>query len=280
MRPVCRVWGLIGRSVVACLAALAAVLLASACDVSTVMTIDVAEDGSGVVSAVVTLDADAAAGVGDPEATLRIDDLRSDGWEVDVFGGSAGDAAGEDRAGEDGAGAGLILSGRRSFDGPESLQPLLDAVADGVFEDWTVDVGGAFAEATWEVSGGVELSGSLDQFSDDRVAAQLDGLPLGRTPEEIEAALDGARWPLTVTVRLPGPVLSTSGGGEISTDDPRAAVWSFDVVGSPTDATVTAATIETDNEPGRRFILAGLLATLGLIVLVAMRVWRGRRRID
>ncbi len=57
---------------------------------------------------------------------------------------------------------------------------------------------------TWTVDGRVVLTGSLDQFGDSDLTAALGGLPLGRTPEQLQAELGkGGTIPLTVQVTLP-----------------------------------------------------------------------------
>ena len=62
--------------------ALVLVAVLAGCRVQTEVAIDVADDGSGVVSVAVGLDPDAASRVPGLDAELRLDDLEAAGWEV------------------------------------------------------------------------------------------------------------------------------------------------------------------------------------------------------
>jgi len=74
-----------------------------------------------------------------------------------------------------------------------------------------LQVADAFAGTDYSFRTDVELTGSLEQFSDPDLAAALGGLPLARTPEELTVmgADDPATATLALSVSLPGDVTET-----------------------------------------------------------------------
>lgn len=239
------------------LAIFAAVLLLASCRVDTTVTVDVAEDGSGTVVVVVELDREAAQQLGDPATAVRLDDLRQAGWAVD-----------EPATAEDGT---LTYRATRPFASPEDLPRVLGEVgggdggpdSTGTFRDVSLQVQDAFAGTDYEFSTDVELTGSLEQFSDEGLTSALGGLPLARTPEELTAlgADDPETASLSLRVRLPGGT-STSNG----TIDDGTAAWSFPVTGgAATSETATAGSSVSQRTPVVVMAVGGLLVVLGLV---------------
>ncbi len=248
------------RTLLLVLVAVAAAVLAGACEVRSEVAIRVEPDGSGVVAVTVRLDGEAARRLGDPAAVLSTDDLVAAGWSVEE----------PDRADD-----AVTLRARRSFASPEDLPAVLAEVggADGVFRDVQLSVRDGLARTEYDFSATVELTGSPEQFGDDQLTAVLDGLPLARTPEEL--ALEGAADPeaitLEVAVVLPGGTPTTN--GEVRDG---AAVWSFPVSGGePTSATLTSTSATTAGTT-RLLALVGVVALLAAAVLAAVGVWRRR----
>lgn len=217
------------------------ICLTTGCRVAGEVTVEVARDGSGTVTVAAGFDDAALAELGDLETALRTEDLVEAGWTVES----------PQRRGEF-----TWVSATTPFGSPEDLQRVMGQI--GAFEDWSVAVSSGFARTTWRAGGRVVLTGSLEQFSDADLAAALDGLPFGRTAEEL-AQLDPI--PVRVRVRLPA-----------ATDQPDE--WSL-VLGDGVamDRRLEVSATERSTEPWWWF--GGSAAAL----LLAVVVWlSGRRR--
>lgn len=223
--------------------AVSAICLLAGCRVAGEVTVEVARDGSGTVTVAAGFDDAALAEVGDLETSLRTDDLVDAGWTV-------GDPQ---RRGEL-----TWVTATTGFASPQDLQRVMGQI--GAFEDWSVAVSPGFARTTWKVGGRVVLTGSLEQFADADLTAALDGLPFGRTPEEL-SQLDPI--PVRVRVRLPA-------------DTDQRDEWSFLLGdGTAVDRRLEVEATERSSAPWWWF--GGAAAAL----LVAAVVWRsGRRRAD
>jgi hypothetical protein len=218
------------------------------CKLDARVTVDVERSGAGTVSVRVVLDRDAADRLGDPATALRLEDLRAAGWQVDA------PAANE---------LGVTLNASKRFESPGDLQAVLDEVGgrDGVFRGWSLHVDDGFASTSYSLAGGVHLTGGLEQFSDSDLATALDGLPLGRTPDEMAAALGPDRDAVTLTVHA---LLPASGDAEEHVS----------LGGGPQDRTVRVATELRDGAPARWLILAGACVAIAGLLVVAPRLRR------
>jgi hypothetical protein len=192
------------------LAALAAVL-ASACQVRTVVTVDVAGDGSGTVEVAVGLDADAVgrlpdldddglSTVTDLAALVRRADLVAAGWEV------ADPAAGDADM--------TWIRAAKPFGTPEEADRILVELAgpDGALGDLHVSRAPGFGRTSYGFSGTVDLSRGLEAFGDERLAAALEGQMLGQDSAEIEQELGQPLadvFTFEVAAHLPGGAAST-----------------------------------------------------------------------
>lgn len=246
--------------VVLLLAAVMAVAAGCRTDVAVVIAVD--DDGAGVVTVAVTLDAEAAEQLGDP-ANLALDDLRSTGWEVQ-----------DAEALDDG---GVSFVGRRAFGSADELAAVLDEVggADGVFRDTSLAVADGFASRSYSFRTGLELTGDPAQFGDSELTQVLGGLPLGRTPEELTAL--GADAPdagtLSVSVDLPGDDPDTNG----TVRNGRAA-WSYPLTGgTATSTTLSSSSAESDAMTMALVVIGAVLLAAAVIVTVVGLV-RTRRR--
>jgi hypothetical protein len=198
------------RLPLAALAALAAVL-ASACQVRTLVTVDVAGDGSGTVEVAVGLDADAVgrlpdldddgrSTVTDLAALVRRADLVATGWEV------ADPAAGDADM--------TWIRATKPFGTPEEADRILLELAgrDGALRDLHVSRAPGFGRTSYGFSGTVDLSRGLEAFGDERLAAALDGQVLGQDSAEIEQELGQPLadvFTFEVAAHLPGGAAST-----------------------------------------------------------------------
>ncbi len=225
--------------------------------------IRVSEDGSGTVVVSVTLDREAAGRLGDPATALRLDDLRQAGWQVD-----------EPAAAD---GGGLMIAGRREFASADQLDAVLDEIGgtDGIFRSTELGISDGFSSTTYDFTTTVELSGSLEQFSDADLAAALEGLPLARSAEELaaEGATEGDAATLDVTVDLPGGEPETNGEAVDG-----ASTWSFSASGGEAVSEELRATSTRSGAPVVLYVAIAALAALGAIaaLVVGLVARRGR----
>jgi len=236
-------------------------LAAAACRTDVEVHVRVEPDGAGAVTVTVDLDAEASTQVGDP-SNLALGDLTDAGWSVD--GPSEHDG-------------GLRIVAVRPFSSPDELAAVLDEVggADGggggVFSDTSLERSDGFASSSTAFRTTLQLSGDPAQFSDDELTQLLDGLPLGRTPEELKAAGANAEGAATLRVRvsLPGGV-DESNGKVVR----GVASWSAPM----NDGTATDTTLHASSTERRSTTL--VLTGLGVVLLVgaAAAVVVGLRR--
>ncbi len=244
------------------LSAVAAAILAS-CQVDSVVAITVDEGGSGQVVVTVRLDADAAQRLGDPSTSVRLEDLTAAGWVVEDPRPDAG---------------GVSLVVRRKFGSPDELAQVLgeiggtpsDQNSTAVFSDVQLELADGFASTKYNFSSNLNLTGSLEQFSDPELTAALGGLALARTPEELQAeGLTAAQAAtLKLSVRLPGELEQTTGKTAENT-----AVWEFPMSGgTASSAKLSAQSSDTQAMPmqlltaaGVLLVLAGIFLTVGLV---------------
>nr|MBA2283188.1 hypothetical protein [Acidimicrobiia bacterium] len=179
------------------------VLAASACRIRTEVTVDVTDDGSGVVGVAVALDADATARVPGLAEELRLDDLLATGWTVT---GPALEADGL-----------TWIRATKPFATPEEAGRVLAEIngETGPFRGFAVTRERAFARTRFGFAGTIDFTGGLEQFGDQALGDALDGEPLGEDVSAIEARLGETIdevFRFRVAVRLPGSVESNAPG--------------------------------------------------------------------
>lgn len=243
----------------ALLGALLLLLVTSGCRLELDVNVTVEEEGSGTVEVVTGLDEDAVERIGgDLAAVVELDDLRAAGWSVD---GPTEDPDGYTR-----------LRVQRRFGNPEEAAAIFDEIAgeDGPFQDFAVGRDSTFAATEWTFTGRVDFTGGIEALGDDRLAAELDGQPLGLTVEEIEEQLGDSLDRLVqvrVGVRLPGDVTSNA-----TTKADNGAVWQVGF---------GEGTVEMEAEGSERristLVAIGIAAMLGLALLVLLLVWLAGR---
>ncbi|MEX0768995.1 MAG: hypothetical protein WD029_11035 [Microthrixaceae bacterium] len=243
-----------------------AVLLLASCQMESVVEIIVEEGGSGTVNVTVRLDAEAAQKLGDPVTAVRLEDLAAAGWSVDA----------PKQLTEGPKQGGLSFVVRRKFGSPDELALVLAEIGGGpeqpnpVFSDVQLELSDGFAKTNYKFSSVINLTGSLEQFSDADLTAVLGGLPLARTPEELQA--EGLRNPeaatLSLRVRMPGKLDESTGRTEGNT-----AVWEFPMSGgTPSSTNMTSASTATQAAPLRLliaaialFVIAGIFGCVGFL---------------
>lgn len=240
--------------------------LLGACRATADVAVDVGEDGSGTVAAAVHLDDEAAARVGDPAMAVAVEDLRAAGWTV---------------AGPVRTKGSTTLRASKRFGSPAGLQQVMAELGRGLFSDWRIRIDDGFGSTTTKVTGRVHLTGSLDQFGDDELTKALDGLPLGRSPEQLAAEGGGKAptVPLTLTVRLPHDVTVVENQSDARTEG-RTRSWTFEVGNGTAVDRELGATSETGGTLPLLAVVGGVIALLaaGLLVLTPARHARSRRR--
>jgi hypothetical protein len=245
------------------LAAALLVVAATGCRVRTEVGIDVAEDGSGVVTVAVGLDADAMARHPGLGSELRLDDLRDAGWEVT---GPVGE--------DDGY---TWVRATKAFATPADAGRVLAEVAgaDGPFRDLAVTRATSFARTTYGFTGTVDLGGGLEAFGDAALAAALGGEPLGEDAAAIEARLGQPleeAFTFRVALRLPGSVTETNA----TVEEGGAVVW------SPRLGEAAAVELQAASEVRRTStVVLTVVAAVALLAAVAVAAgfpWRRRRR--
>ena len=233
----------------------------SACQVRTTVTLDVAEDGSGTVAVAVDLDADAVAqlpdldgdGVSDAAdlaALVRDDDLVAAGWTVEG-----------PEAGDDGS---VRLQATRSFGTPAEADRVLAELTgpSGPLRDLHVTRSESFGRTRFRFEGTADLSGGLEAFGDEGLAAALEGEALGEDAAAIEERLDrplAETFTLEVTAVLAG----------------RSTSWSPRLGDAPLDMRSDSTRYDW---PVLGLALVSVLCLGALVALLVARVLRSRQR--
>ena len=240
-------------------------ILSAGCRLQLDVNVEVAEDGSGAVEVVVGVDRDGTERIGgDLGAVLAIDDLEDAGWRVE---GPDDEADGFTR-----------VRFRKPFDDPEGASAIFEEIAgqEGPFQDFAVSHESSFARTEWGFRGRVDFSGGLEAFSDDDLAAALDGEPLGQTVEEIEEQLGEALSRIIqvrVGVRLPGDVTSNA-----TTKAENGALWQVGFGDGTVDMEANGEETRTASVVGIgvAIVCAVLLLVYGLVRLAGRSLRRRR----
>ena len=242
-------------------------LAATACQVRTTVAVDVADDGSGTVEVAVGLDADAVgrlpdldddgrSTVADLAGLVRTDDLAAAGWQV-----SDPEA---DPSADDGA---VWIRATKPFGTPEEAGRVLGEItgSDGPLRDLQLDREESFGRTRFTFEGTADLSGGLEAFGDEGLAAALDGEVLGQDAAAIEEELGrplADMFSLEISADLPG--------------DSTTGVWA-PVLGGPPVEMADAGTVRDWWVLG----LAALAVACGLALVAVLLVpvlRRGRVR--
>ena len=238
----------------------------SACEATAQVDIDVKENGSGTVTVEVALDGEAVGRVGGLKA-IDTGDLTEAGWEV-----------AEPMLKPDGL---VRLRATKAFGSPSALQPTLNEIAgpDGPLQELNLSVLDRFGSIGYRLDGRLITKGDLARFSDAQVAEVLDGLPLGRTDEQLAAELKTNPGSLTIVVRamLPGELVDTTGKQEKTpTVDGATVSWNADLTAESADVDLTTTSEERSGNAGK-FVIAGavLIGLAGLVL--AYGLIAGRR---
>jgi hypothetical protein len=187
-------------------------LFSTACEVRTVVTVDVEDDGSGSVEVATGLDDDALSKLPDLDgdgvsttadlaALVRTDDLIAAGWEI---------SPPETR--DDGT---TWIRITHPFGTPDEADQVMAQITgdSGPLQRLHLTRDHPFGRVRYQFRGTADLSGGLEAFGDEGLAALLDGEPLGEDAAAIEARIGqplADAFKFTVTARLPGSEKSWS----------------------------------------------------------------------
>ncbi len=252
-------------------------LVAAACEVGAEVTIQVEEDGSGLVSVGVGLDVPTANALGGEdeargyERLVNLDDLKDAGWSYDGLTREVDNL--------------YWLRASKSFGNPEELAAVLaEAAGGGVFSDIELERESTFARQKWSLSGEVNaVAAVLNAVNAGPEAASVGGGGLSglfdfvRTLESFDisgAAGEDAVAALVETmsfrleVLLPGDPSENSGPNVIELDDSGDGKASIRVLS------------EADNSTARtiRYLAYAAAALFVVTVLLSIMKWGYVRR--
>ncbi len=223
-----------------------------ACQVSLTAGVDVNRDGTGRVVAGVGLDDDAVREVGDLATALRLDDVRTAGWQVDP-----------PRKEGDGL---TWLRASKLFSEPQQVPAILAELNGpaGPFRDFTVTRTKSLTRSKVTFTGTVDLAAGLAGLADAELTAALGDVDLGLDPDGLRARF-GDRLKVQATAGLPGEITTNapaSGGGR--------ALWAPEL-----GQTVL---LEASSSAFRVYPLLPVIAVVALLLAVTLLAVLLRRR--
>ena len=227
---------------------------ASACQVSLTAGVDVNRDGTGRVVAGVGLDDAAVREVGDLATALRLDDVRSAGWQVDA-----------PRKEGDGL---TWLRASKPFSDPEQVPAILAELngPGGPFRDFTVTRTRSLTRSKVTVTGTVDLAAGLPGLADPELTAALGDVDLGLDPDGLRTRF-GDRLKVQATVGLPGEITTNA-----PARDGGRALWAPDL-GQTVLLEASSSAFRVDP----RLPIAAGTALLVAVALLAVLLRRRRR---
>lgn len=243
----------------------AALLILAGCDSRIDVTVDVEEDGSGVVQVEVELDTAAATEIIDLGTVgLALGDLDDAGWTTDA-----------PQRLETG---GLLLSASKGFGTPEQLDAIMQEISGeaGLFADFELERVKAFARVDYSLSGSINPTG-LEPFGDDELVAVLE-----RSISDMATRYRASASDVTVSLRvqLPGdPTLIEESTGEAVASDATARVWETTLDGgAPVGVSIASSTRTVTALVWRGVaVVAAVLAALVLLGQI-LRLLRPQNR--
>ncbi len=254
----------------ATLGLLAASLFVSACKADVEVDVTVADDGSGVVEAVVELDAEAAAALRDLDENatgIPLEDLAESGWQTEPP--------------TETATGGIEIRATKPFGDPPQLTEVLEELGgqDGMFKDFVLTRQQSFGQLAYSLTGRLDVSGGFNVFADQ----QLEQVLIAETQSlQSLAEIYGAKEE-DVTVRfsatMPGQLqedLST--GTRAQGETSATSAWQrvlleneLSVALATTERSILAQVLRGVS------VVAGVLAAIILLARI-LRYIGGRRR--
>lgn len=229
-------------------AALLVLMGASACKADVQVALDVDRKGTGIVEVTATLDREATSRTPELASQLRIDDLKSAGWQVQ------GPTKFAER---------WVVRATKRFANPSEATSVLDELSgsDGPFSAMRIEVHRHPLWSNLSLRGGIDLKGGIERFGDADLRRYLDGSSFGIEAKEAQEILD-----LTLAVRFPGRV-EAKGAEQVH----GAQVWTGQY-----GRRVVVQASSLDLAPTRE-VAAGLAGVALVVFLLLLRALRARR---
>lgn len=212
------------------------VLVATSCQATAAVDLQIEPNGQGTVSVVVTADQDMVAAAPELAESLSLSDAQAAGWQVSPV---APDAQGR-----------LQVRVWHDFDTPDEANLLLGQLSgtEGPFRGLKITRDRDGGRSTWTLDGTLELVNGLSSLADAGLIQLAQAAPFQQDLAASGMTLDQA-FLVTFRVTMPGTIDSTTGVQDIST-----VQWT-----APLDGSTVEVTTQSTHE-SRLGAVAGPLA--------------------
>ena len=233
-------------------AVVGAVVMLSSCRVDQSISLKVNPNGTGDVVVTVTADKAIVDKAPDLAADLRVDDLKSAGWEVD----------GPDSTKE----GGLTVQLSRSFRTPAEASAIMSQLNGerGPVRGVTLTREGKDTNSTWRLTGALQVTDGLDAFIDNATRELFTAPPFSGDVDEAGLNL-GEAIGIDFTVSLPGKVDATTG---LQSDN--GITWRVPMDGSTIDVATSVTNVDVASSVAR--FGRGAIKVVAVLWVVAMLV--------
>ena len=246
-------------------AVIATVLGLCSCQVNAVVTLDVGQNGAGVVTVNMIADSEILAEAPNLVDDLRFDDATTAGWIV----------ARPNKT----ADGGLQVSLTHTFDNAEQAGALLTQLSGefGPFKQMSLTRSGKDTDSTFKLDGILQADGGLSTFADARLLNTIGGAPFAENLRQAELDL-GKAMTIDFVAILPGVIERTTG-----IDTESTVTWRVPLDGSEQSVLTTSRNTAVKATVARlaanlfKFLL---FAWLLLMVVIILRVAYKRRGVS
>lgn len=238
-----------------------AVVVLSGCRVDLATTVNVAENGSGTISVVVTADADAVRNTPELATSLNVDDLRAAGWTIDVQNPAAN--------------GGLTVVVARTFATVAEASLFLSQLSgdNGPLRNIALTRTGGVNDASYQFNGTGGLPDGLAGFADTAALAALGGSPFAAALAEQGGVL-GDVLGISLALTLPGEpgqINETTATLTPRQADDASTTFTWNLALDTSDSTLAAFTRDRDvSAMVAWYVARGLLVLMILLVAASM----------
>ncbi len=246
-------------------AVVAATIILCSCQVNAIVTLDVAQNGAGLLTVNLIADSEVLVAAPNLADDLRFDDATAAGWIITRPNKTA-----------DG---GLQVSVSHPFDNAEQAGVLLNQLSGefGPFKRMSLTRSGKDTDSTFDLDGMLQVDGGLSAFADSQMLKIIGGAPFEDNLKQ--AGLDlGKAMTIDFVATLPGVIERTTG-----IDTENTVTWRVPLDGSEQSVLTTSRNTAVRATVAR--LIAGLFkfllfAWLALMVVVIAKVLYQRRGIS